>query len=199
MLGQNISSDKSDKNLILSFSLLMRLFEWCHEDAKDDVEMHRVMEKLVAFNDGVNPLTIDVYDCLINDVNCSKATEEDIDYAYNLGQELADKNCQLDDDGRNYSTVAGEIIATCKDDDCGASNDELESFWDGYNQCEPMKTGKFTELDISDVVNQCCNDSYDCSQNYTFSMGENEPMNQPCENIDEDLEKQIEHIINISR
>lgn len=65
----------SDKNLVISFSLLMRLFEWCHEDAKDDVEMHKVMEKLVAFNDGVNPLTIDVYDCLIDNVNCPTEVE----------------------------------------------------------------------------------------------------------------------------
>ena len=77
----------SDKNLVISFSLLMRLFEWCHEDAKDDVEMHKVMEKLVAFNDGVNPLTIDVYDCLINDVNCPTEIE------YNDCTCSEDSNC----------------------------------------------------------------------------------------------------------
>ena len=30
---------KSDKNIVVSFSLLMRLFEWCHEDANDDIDM----------------------------------------------------------------------------------------------------------------------------------------------------------------
>lgn len=40
-----VSSVKSDKNIILSFSLLMRLFEWCHEEAKNDVAMHKMMEK----------------------------------------------------------------------------------------------------------------------------------------------------------
>lgn len=69
------NTENNDKNIKISFSLLMRLFEWCHEDAKDDVEMHKVMEKLVAFNDGVNPLTIDVYDCLINNVNCPTEVE----------------------------------------------------------------------------------------------------------------------------
>lgn len=198
MLGQNISSDKSEKNLILSFSLLMRLFEWCHEDAKDDVEMHKVMEKLVAFNDGVNPLTIDVYDCLIDNVDCPNATEEDIDYAYNLGQALSDSGCQLSDDGKQYSTVAGKIITTCKDDGYGASNDELESFWDGYNQCEPMQNGKFTELDISDVVNDCRNKliTYDFSDN---CVNDNNVSNQCCGTLSTDLEKEIENIINISR
>lgn len=145
----------SEKNLVISFSLLMRLFEWCHEDAKDDVEMHKVMEKLVAFNDGVNPLTIDVYDCLINDVNCPNATEEDIDYAYDLGQELANKDCQLNDDGRNYSHVAGEIITTCKDNGCGASNSELESFWNGYNSDEDQRQNS-SVITLNDENSSAC-------------------------------------------
>lgn len=72
------TSESSDKKIVISFPLLMRIMEWCHEDAKDDVEMHKVMEKLIAFNDGINPLTIDVYDCLIADVsenNCQDMVE----------------------------------------------------------------------------------------------------------------------------
>lgn len=129
----------NDKNIVLSFSLLMRLFEWCHEDAKDDLDMHKVMEKLVAFSDGHTPLKIDVYDCLIKDVqepscedSCDNySNEEDLQNAYNLGQEYAEDNCELSSDGRDYSVVAGQAI---KDETGeGASNNELECFWNGYD------------------------------------------------------------------
>ena len=73
--NNSIMSDKSDKKIVISFPLLMRIMEWCHEDAKDDVELHKVMEKLIAFNDGINPLTIDVYDCLIDGVELSNTSE----------------------------------------------------------------------------------------------------------------------------
>ena len=38
------TSESSDKKIVISFPLLMRIMEWCHEDAKDDVEMHKVIE-----------------------------------------------------------------------------------------------------------------------------------------------------------
>ena len=110
----------SDKNLVISFSLLMRLFEWCHEDAKDDVEMHKVMEKLVAFNDGVNPLTIDVYDCLINDVNCPTEIE------YN------DCTCSEDSNCCNNCTCS-EDSNCCNN--CTCSEDS--NCWN--NEIEPSK------------------------------------------------------------
>ena len=39
------------KNIIMSPSLLMRLFEWCHEDANDDVDLHKALENIMSFND----------------------------------------------------------------------------------------------------------------------------------------------------
>ena len=41
--NNSIMSDKSDKKIVISFPLLMRIMEWCHEDAKDDVELHKFM------------------------------------------------------------------------------------------------------------------------------------------------------------
>lgn len=89
MFEQNINqcSSSNEKNLILSFSLLMRLFEWCHEDAKDDVAMHKAMEKLVAFNDGVNPLTIDVYDCVVAGANDGQESDKNMGTEENNNQE----------------------------------------------------------------------------------------------------------------
>ena len=76
----------------------MRLFEWCHEDAQSDVDMHKVMEKLMAFNDGINPLTMEVYDCLIADVkNPNECSEEDMDNAYDIGSCCAEMGCDLED------------------------------------------------------------------------------------------------------
>lgn len=136
MCGMNKKSN--DKNIIISFSLLMRLFEFMHEDAENDVDMHKVMEKLVAFSDGVNPLTMDVYDCLIADVKPQEtseyASDEDLENANTIGTCCAKMGCDLED--VDYSD-AGVIIADIKDNGYGASNSELEQFWNGYCKLNP--------------------------------------------------------------
>lgn len=136
MCGMNKKSN--DKNIIISFSLLMRLFEFMHEDAENDVDMHKVMEKLVAFSDGVNPLTMDVYDCLIADVKPQEtseyASDEDLENANTIGTCCATMGCDLED--VDYSD-AGAIIADIKDNGYGASNSELEQFWNGYCKLNP--------------------------------------------------------------
>lgn len=86
-----VSSVKSDKNIILSFSLLMRLFEWCHEEAKNDVAMHKMMEKIVAFNDGINPLTIDTYDVIV--ANANDGQESDKEDCENVSDDDCEKHC----------------------------------------------------------------------------------------------------------
>ena len=165
----------SEKNLVISFSLLMRLFEWCKEDAKDDVDLHKVMEKLVAFNDGVNPLKIDVYDCLIADIQkCEYADEEDLQMAYDLGQEYAENGVELSSDGRDFSIVAGEIITDEKDNGYGASNEELEQFWQGFEATEPTVIELNCEEDLPS----------ECENN--------------CE-LDDEMMREIQNLINVSR
>lgn len=80
MSGLGNSSDKCSK-IVVTPSLLMRLFEWCHEDAANDVAMHKVFEKIIAFTDGVNPLNMDVYDAIIANANDGqeKDSEEEND------------------------------------------------------------------------------------------------------------------------
>jgi hypothetical protein len=63
-----LTKSESEKNILISFSLFLRLLEWSKDESKSDVDLHKVMEKLISFNDGVNPLTIDCYDCLVADV-----------------------------------------------------------------------------------------------------------------------------------
>lgn len=178
-----------DKNLVISFSLLMRLFEWCHEDAKDDVDMHKLMEKLISFNDGINPLTIDVYECLMNGLNNEEdASDDDLQNAYDLGQEYAENGVELSSNGRDYSMVAGEIITDEKDNGYGASNAELEQFWQGYEEQEPMKQGCWTEMDMSNIV--------DREKPTTITIGgEEEPCCASGDMLNTDMLAQIEEII----
>lgn len=201
MLGNNLGKS-SEKNLVLSFSLLMRLFEFMHEDAKDDVAMHKVMEKLVAFSDGVTPLNMDVYDCLIADVQTKSSeeemsSEEDLQMAYDLGQEYAMCGEELSSCGRDYSMVAGEIIADERGNGYGASNNELEQFWNGYeaDQIETLYPSCFRNYDV-DMSN------YDgkpttftiCADDDCYDDCQPEECEIPIETMDE-----IEKIITISK
>lgn len=185
------------KNIIMSPSLLMRLFEWCHEDAQDDVDMHKALENIMSFNDGINPLKIDVYDCIIPEtvkaesdgfnvanqeeyeaLPCSDAQDECC--ASEMGTCLA--NAGVDLSNVRYSDVAPIIIQNRDDEELegyGASNKEIESFWDGYESVEPMTCGNFTEVDMEPVV---------------ASMGGQCPMCD--EPIEDDLQAEIDNIIN---
>lgn len=106
--------NKCCNKLILTPSLLMRLFEWCHEDAANDVAMHKVFEKIISFSDGVNPLNIDVYDVLINGANDGqeKDSEENPDEELNYDLSLENGETQ----------VNGQLV------------DELENAVDSYHE-----------------------------------------------------------------
>lgn len=213
----NQTKPSKDKNLVISFSLLMRLFEWCHEDAKDDVAMHKVMEKLVAFNDGVNPLTIDVYDCVVAEANdgqeSDESTQSDYNNAYELGVEQAELGNELSNNGRDYSIVAGEIISDDKGE--GVSNDELEAFWNGY-EGKPLKQGCWTEIDMNndiEKVNQCYHsnelvnapkmtfsDEFDRYKPTTLNIHNNEDCQYAAGSmLDVDTLEQIQQVINAGR
>ena len=201
--------EKSDKNIVLSFSLLMRLFEWCHEDAKDDVQMHKAMEKIVAFSDGKTPLTIDCYESIINGletknkededkkeepVEIGYANDKDIFDANNLGKCLA--NAGIDVSNVDYSDIAPVIIQARDNESLngyGASNAEIENFWKGY-ETKPLKQGGFTEIDMTPYTRQepttmsfktedCCELPQCCGE----------------ECIDDDLMNQINQVINASK
>ena len=221
MFEQNVSTENSlvksvtsEKNIVVSASLLMRLFEWCHEDAKDDYAMHKVLEKIMRFNDGVNPLTIDTYDVIIANANDgqesdSQSDETDLENAYELGAEQAELGKELSNDGRDYSIVAGEIVTDNKDNGYGASNDELEAFWNGY-EGEPLKKGCFTEIDVSNYVakpttyNIKSEPQFNHSEPTTISLNCDDDCCQSYENtytdgLDEETLKQIEEIVRSSR
>ena len=138
------NSSSNEKNIVLTPSLLMRLFEWCHEDAANDVAMHKAFEKIISFNDGKNPLNMETYDIIIdgaNDGQEPKATDEDLDNAEELGKEIADSGVNLDN--VDYSD-ASFLINMKRGDEFGSSNDEIESFWKGYDGEEPTVEYDYT-------------------------------------------------------
>lgn len=199
VLGNNLGKT-NEKNLVLSFSLLMRLFEFMHEDAKDDVAMHKVMEKLVAFSDGVTPLNMNVYDLLIADVetqNDEYSADEDLQNAYELGQEYAENDIELSSDGRDYSLVAGEIITDEKDNGYGASNAELEQFWQGYesDEIETLYPSCFRNYDVDMTQYDGQPTTFTiCADDECYADCNKKECDLPIETMDE-----IEKIITISK
>lgn len=190
VLGSQINKS-NEKNIIISMSLLMRLFEFMHEDAKDDVSMHKVMEKIIAFTDGTNPLTMDVYDSLISDVDISdESTEDDMDTAYDVGNSIAD--CDIDMADVRYSDV-GKIISAIKNNGYGASNDELEQFWCGYDDCGETQCCSEYDVDMS---------QYD-GKPTTFTLCADDDCYDDCRETDCDIPNEtideIKKIITISK
>lgn len=185
----HLPKHQDDKNIIISMSLLMRLFEFMHEEAQDDVAMHNVMEKIISFNDGVNPLTMEDYDLLISDAQTKEeepteeiATDEDMTKAHNIGEFMADNDVNLSN--IEYSDV-GELLKVANGTECGASNGELEQFWKGYegtdciNGCEITKSPSFNCCVDTQTGSMCDGDKV-CSQ----------------EELSDELVSEIENIIN---
>lgn len=157
------------QSIILTPSLFLRLLEWAKEEAKGDVCLHQVFEKILNLNNN-SPIGMDMYDYLLNDVSCedeieAKADSGDIENAMELGYNQAIKanaeGNELSDDGRDYSIVAGELITDYKDNGYGASNDEINAFWNGVEkvnqheeECEDCKLFDDEEDDGLSALNQ---------------------------------------------
>jgi hypothetical protein len=124
MFSINDCKPACEKNILISFSLFMRLMEWSREESKSDEDLHNVMEKLMAFNDGVNPLKFDVYSCLVSDV-----PHEDFD-----GDVC--NNANIDN-----SCVANQPnnIERCDTDYCDSDCNDIPciTFDGNVNRCKP--------------------------------------------------------------
>lgn len=137
------------KNIIISPSLMMMLLEWASKIGDNDMALHQALENMMSFNDGVNPLKIDCFNVIVPEtvdetVTCQKTeikscNEEDKECASEIGACLA--NAGVDISNISYSDVAPIIIQNRNNEDLegyGASNSEIESFWDGYESVEPI-------------------------------------------------------------
>ena len=165
------------KNIIVSSSLMMMLLEWASKQGDNDMVLHQALENLMSFTDGVNPLKIDCFNVIVpeqpscEEVEVKDCCEDDKECASEIGACLA--NAGVDISNVPYSDVAPIIIQNRNNEDLegyGASNSEIESFWDGYESVDPM------------AIN--CSEEESCCQ-------------EPCEpEIEADLQTEIDNIIN---
>lgn len=165
------------KNIIVSSSLMMMLLEWASKQGDNDMVLHQALENLMSFTDGVNPLKIDCFNVIVpeqpscEEVEVKDCCEDDKECASEIGACLA--NAGVDLSNVNYSDVSPIIIQNRDNEELegfGASNAEIESFWDGYESVDPM------------AIN--CSEEEPCCQ-------------EPCEpEIETDLQTEIDNIIN---
>ena len=165
------------KNIIVSSSLMMMLLEWASKQGDNDMALHQALENLMSFTDGVNPLKIDCFNVIVpeqpscEEVEVKDCCEDDKECASEIGACLA--NAGVDLSNVNYSDVSPMIIQNRDNEELegfGASNAEIESFWDGYESVEPMT--------------MICSEEEPCCQ-------------EPCEpEIETDLQTEIDNIIN---
>ena len=165
------------KNIIVSSSLMMMLLEWASKQGDNDMVLHQALENLMSFTDGVNPLKIDCFNVIVpeqpscEEVEVKDCCEDDKECASEIGACLA--NAGVDLSNVNYSDVSPMIIQNRDNEELegfGASNAEIESFWDGYESVDPM------------AIN--CSEEEPCCQ-------------EPCEpEIETDLQAEIDNIIN---
>jgi hypothetical protein len=58
--------------------LLIRLLEYAREDAKTDMDLHNVAEKLISFSQNGDVLTMNNYDAIVGDQQALPAPEENV-------------------------------------------------------------------------------------------------------------------------
>lgn len=46
-------NENKEPTVKLTIPLLIRIMEWAHEDAKDDVEIHQFVEKMIEHNKSI--------------------------------------------------------------------------------------------------------------------------------------------------
>lgn len=185
-----VESKKSDKNIILSASLLMRLMEFAKEDAKDDVALHQVLENIMAFSDGTNPLTIAEYDNIVADATGSSLSKDEEDDA-----ECEDCEANYDLPMDNGETqVNGNLV------------DELENAVDSYHE------GGISGNDCYDAIQQAFDRNEQNVMNniqqmpateYEINMDNGSVCDGNCCSVAEeqpsDFEAEIENIINAGK
>ena len=185
-----VETKKSDKNIILSASLLMRLMEFAKEDAKDDVALHQVLENIMAFSDGTNPLTIAEYDNIVADATGSSLSKDEEDDA-----ECEDCEANYDLPMDNGETqVNGNLV------------DELENAVDSYHE------GGISGNDCYDAIQQAFDRNEQNVMNniqqmpateYEINMDNGSVCDGNCCSVAEeqpsDFEAEIENIINAGK
>lgn len=164
MSGLGNSLDKCSK-IVLTPSLLMRLFEWCHEDAANDIAMHKVFEKIIAFTDGVNPLNMDVYETIVANANDGQEKDEKED---NFDSDL--ENCCAQADYTPYNNYCHTYDACYTGDEyaCPDPNICCHTYTVDYNDVDtyykPFGNDMYNQYDgqPTTITIDCVKDEIPC-------------------------------------
>lgn len=78
---KDLIEDVKDKgeSVCLNIPLLLRLLEYAKEDAKEDVQLHYVVENVTKLYSEGNPLTMDDYDKIVAVPEVSKEDNDEED------------------------------------------------------------------------------------------------------------------------
>jgi hypothetical protein len=63
-----MGSQNPEDSIAMDVPLLIRIMEWAHEEAKSDMELHKVAENLVAMSMDGQTLSMDNYDDALNGI-----------------------------------------------------------------------------------------------------------------------------------
>lgn len=64
-ISRLLKEEQESDCIHLNVPLFIRLLEWAREDAKTDVDLHRVAEKAISLSKTDEPLTMDHYEKLL--------------------------------------------------------------------------------------------------------------------------------------
>lgn len=79
-------AENPEDTVSMNIPLLMRMLEFAKEDAKSDVALHDVVEKLTELSKDGRVLTMDDYDAIISCCNPDEAVEENPDEEQGLDE-----------------------------------------------------------------------------------------------------------------
>jgi hypothetical protein len=74
--GYRVEGTDGIDSVSLDVPLLMRIMEYAKEDARDDMALHHVVDKLIELSQSGETLTMDQYDAIVGDQRALLAPEE---------------------------------------------------------------------------------------------------------------------------
>jgi len=117
--GQLVGEDSNPVDTVtMDVPLMIRMFEYAREEAKSDMDLHDVAEKLIALGTGGGTLTMDNYEDIVSNVE-NGIEDHEMDEA--AGEKFGDEFYAYDPAGRSTPTV------------------------DGYHQTRDLETGSYTD------------------------------------------------------
>lgn len=146
------NTEKKSLNIILSTPLLMKLLEWAKEDAINDVSLHNALEKILAFTDGTNPLTMDVYELIISEANDGQEPEEVEPEAEEIIVADDCDNCCTPDINLELSSEMNKVYDSYKNGEI-SEEDCINQFKQAYKQ---YFDNNYVDYDNDEYVCQVC-------------------------------------------